>query len=257
MSTRAEIVGSHNVERNGSSFTAYAIHVQRDGAEWHILRRFREFVKLRDGLVHSCPAVELPQLPAKKLFGNMSRQVVEKRSAGLQSFLSFCITTPEVSSNRELVSFLARDGNEQSINQQVGPAEAMYGGAGPNASRSGAPGAGETPALHTIIERAAQAFLDIGQQQTATPAADSDDRARAYARAAERASVAPHLVQRAIAFKRVIPAQPPALETSPPTPLSTKVGDEEMAVAVKRVQEAFALLETKVECDLSSERLAT
>lgn len=96
-----------------SPFTTYVLQVEHDGRRWLTFRRYREWLKLHDALSSSFSNV--PELPGKVLFGNMSPRVVDVRSKGLQTFLEACLSHVEISASEELRAFLEEEGPPRGI----------------------------------------------------------------------------------------------------------------------------------------------
>ncbi|KAM9308173.1 sorting nexin-10 [Gastrophryne carolinensis] len=72
-----------------------------------VRRRFREFVWLRQKLQSNAVLIDLPELPPKIPFFNMSNsQNVEQRARGLQAFLNKVVQCPVLLSDSRLHLFL-------------------------------------------------------------------------------------------------------------------------------------------------------
>ena len=58
----------------------------RQGLSWVVSRRYSEFTTLYERL-NAASVQEVPELPGKRFFGNMSTECVESRRVGLEKFL--------------------------------------------------------------------------------------------------------------------------------------------------------------------------
>ncbi|XP_033097286.1 PX domain-containing protein kinase-like protein [Anneissia japonica] len=92
--------------QNVQTHTDYVIRVQRGPApenNWQINRRYSDFVTLNDCL--KITGIEFP-LPPKRMFGNMEREFIAERQAGLQNYLNMLLRNHMVATNFIVCKFL-------------------------------------------------------------------------------------------------------------------------------------------------------
>ncbi|PSN48160.1 PX domain-containing protein kinase-like protein [Blattella germanica] len=95
--------------QNIQGHTEYIIRVQRGPLpekNWHIYKRYNDFVSLQNLLQVS--GIILP-LPPKKLIGNMEREFIAERQTGLQNYLNFVLMNPILASSLPMKKFLDPD----------------------------------------------------------------------------------------------------------------------------------------------------
>ena len=95
-------------------FTAFLVTIispqSEDGEEPRtILRRYRQFAALHASISKAYPDAELPSFPKKRLIGNMSQQVVEKRRRKLEIWLQHASRLPNVEDLLGFITFLGGD----------------------------------------------------------------------------------------------------------------------------------------------------
>ena len=86
----AEIIDIHLARENGAGkqFVNYVILVKRNDSKWQILRRYSDFFHIYQTITGQyLELVKIP-FPGKKAFGNLERNVVEKRRKMLSEYLS-------------------------------------------------------------------------------------------------------------------------------------------------------------------------
>lgn len=125
-------------------FTAFLVTIispqSEDGEEPRtILRRYRQFAALHASISKSYTDMELPSFPKKRLIGNMSQQVVEKRRRKLEIWLQHISRLPNVEDLLGFVTFLGGDLSQRGPNsKKKGHTGSQSSASGPN----GASGAG-------------------------------------------------------------------------------------------------------------------
>lgn len=104
-------------------FTAFLVTIispqSEDGEEPRtILRRYRQFAALHASISKSFTDPELPSFPKKRLIGNMSQQVVEKRRRKLEIWLQHVSRLPNVEDLLGFVTFLGGDLSQRGPNSK-------------------------------------------------------------------------------------------------------------------------------------------
>jgi len=86
----AEIVDIHLARENGTGkqFVNYVILVKRNDAKWQILRRYSDFFYFYQTVTGQYLELSKIPFPGKKTFGNLERNVFEKRRKMLSEYLS-------------------------------------------------------------------------------------------------------------------------------------------------------------------------
>ena len=87
---QCKIVKTSIEKANGDSFVAYHIQLINSYQQplWVIIRRYDDFIRLYDNLKKNIPKNRLPDLPSKKLFGNLSESFINERKQGLERCLT-------------------------------------------------------------------------------------------------------------------------------------------------------------------------
>ena len=70
---------------------SYLITVQSEFGVWHVARRYSEFRELYTHIKYAHPELDLPEFPAKSLWGSRSDTVVEQRRHDFEYLLSALI----------------------------------------------------------------------------------------------------------------------------------------------------------------------
>ena len=85
----AEIIGVDLARENGTGkqFVNYVVLVKRNDSEWKILRRYSDFFYIYQTLSGQYLNLSKLPFPGKKTFGNLERNVVEKRKRMLSEYL--------------------------------------------------------------------------------------------------------------------------------------------------------------------------
>ncbi len=198
-----------------SPFTVYVVAVLKDGQQWQVFRRFKEWEYLRERLQHTCG--NAPPFPGKVLFGRMrpevrrlaldrtkarprcvrvvrasrvsnginvrritpsAPQVIETRVLGLNAFLQMVLSSPTYAASTDLVEFLERDRNlpPPGLDLMLDPHDA------PDTSSAEGTAEGTRQAmLKRLVEAASQAFISVSQEPPALDATYLNDRAASYA----------------------------------------------------------------------------
>ena len=86
----AEIIDIHLARENGSGkqFVNYVILVKRNDSKWQILRRYSDFFYIYQTITGQYLNLAKLPFPGKKTFGNLERNVVEKRRRMLAEYLT-------------------------------------------------------------------------------------------------------------------------------------------------------------------------
>ena len=86
----AEIVDIQLARENGTGkqFANYVILVKRNESKWQILRRYSDFYLIYQTITGQYLTLAKIPFPGKKTFGNLERNVVEKRKKMLAEYLS-------------------------------------------------------------------------------------------------------------------------------------------------------------------------
>eukprot|EP00164_Ancoracysta_twista_P000801 GFYU01001055.1.p1 GENE.GFYU01001055.1~~GFYU01001055.1.p1 ORF type:complete len:612 (-),score=131.51 GFYU01001055.1:125-1960(-) len=87
-----EIKNYDIVHKEQQKYTVYCVQVRSKKCGWFVLRRFREFEDLHRRLRNTHQ--QLPDCPAKKAFGNLRPEFVEKRAQDLQEFMLAIVQSP-------------------------------------------------------------------------------------------------------------------------------------------------------------------
>lgn len=97
-------------------FTAFLINVTHPNGEVKtILRRYRQFAALHNSIQKSFPNVETPHFPKKRVIGNLSQHVIEKRRQKLETYLNFIVTIPGMNNFLAFETFLGADLRQRGI----------------------------------------------------------------------------------------------------------------------------------------------
>lgn len=97
-------------------FTAFLINVTYPNGEVKtILRRYRQFAALHNSIQKSFPHVETPHFPKKRIIGNLSQHVIEKRRRKLEVYLNFIVTIPGINSFLAFETFLGADLRQRGV----------------------------------------------------------------------------------------------------------------------------------------------
>ncbi|XP_067000731.2 nischarin [Anabrus simplex] len=100
----SSVVTIPTVEQN-DNFTVYQIMMKVGSFFWKVDHRYSDFVELHDKLV-SDHGVSKDLLPPKKVIGNKEPAFIERRRAGLETYLSSIITLLRKTMPRDLALFL-------------------------------------------------------------------------------------------------------------------------------------------------------
>ena len=113
--------GTTTVEAGGGSgggggatakrYTAYVLQVSLLGHSWELTKRYSDFDELRKQLESAyvpsvIPRGSWPAFPAKRILNNLDANLVQSRSAGLQSFMQALLHLSPVCDDRLLLKFL-------------------------------------------------------------------------------------------------------------------------------------------------------
>lgn len=100
----ADIVGVEmGRESSGKQYVSYLLSVAKGGSSWDVTRRYSDFHHLHTCLTSQFPVLEKIAFPGKKTFGNLERNVVEKRQKLLNGFLGQIIQRGHTSSYPGLI----------------------------------------------------------------------------------------------------------------------------------------------------------
>ncbi|XP_041358653.1 serine/threonine-protein kinase Sgk1-like isoform X2 [Gigantopelta aegis] len=98
-------------------FVVYKVVVNADGKSWFIFRRYNEFHTLFEKIKRIYPDSNL-KLPGKKIFGNLDPDFIRHRREGLDNFIQKLISTPKLSQQAEVRTFLSLD-NPRNVQERV------------------------------------------------------------------------------------------------------------------------------------------
>ncbi|ETV97457.1 hypothetical protein, variant [Aphanomyces invadans] len=88
-------------------YTVFCITVCHGDLKWHISRRFRDFVQLREQLVQELPrAMDLPVLPPKTWLPTIDVKFIQERQLRLEHFLRQLSLRPDTMQSVAFLSFL-------------------------------------------------------------------------------------------------------------------------------------------------------
>ena len=132
-------------------FTAFLVTIINPAEEGDpeprtILRRYRQFAALHAAVSKSYSDSELPHFPKKRLIGNMSQQLVEKRRKKLEIWLQAVAKLDGVDELLGFVTFLGGELPQRGVKKKTMTTGGNAGAAGalsssnPSASNSGSPG---------------------------------------------------------------------------------------------------------------------
>jgi len=93
-----EIVRVEMGKESGKQFALYVIRVARGGNTWEINRRYSDFHHLHSNLNSQFPSLEKIPFPGKKTFGNLERNIVQKRQKMLSVYLQEILSSSKSSS---------------------------------------------------------------------------------------------------------------------------------------------------------------
>lgn len=115
----------HEIKPACNRHTVYKIYVHNaDKQGWFIMRRYREFYKLRSDLKKVFPVKEF-SLPPKRYFGdNFDPRFLNSRRQGLQGFLYMITRQKEVLMSSPVVDFLSLN-NPPTVLEDVGQCKAI------------------------------------------------------------------------------------------------------------------------------------
>ena len=74
-----------------------------------LLRRYRQFSALHSAMQKRFIDVELPPFPKKRLIGNLSGEIVEKRRRKLETYLQVVATYPDIDDVLGFTTFLGSE----------------------------------------------------------------------------------------------------------------------------------------------------
>jgi len=188
----------------GSPFTVYVVTVRKEGSQWQVFRRFKEWEYLKERLQHTCG--NAPPFPGKVLFGRMRPEVIETRVLGLNAFLQMVLSSPTYASSEDLVQFLEHDRNmpPAGLDLVLDPHDQ------PDASAPEGSAEGTRQAqLKRLVDAASQAFIPVSQEPPALDPNYLAERAASYATTL-RPTVGPPAGS-------TVPLKPPPTSGAPPT----------------------------------------
>jgi len=171
----AKLTSFHTACQDNNPFTVYVVTVRKDGAQWKVFRRYKEWEDLRVRMCQVCGGA--PPMPGKMLFGRMRPEVIETRVLGLHHFLQMALATPQFSCP-DLADFLEREKNmpPTGLDLVVDPHDA------PDASTSDGSALGTRQAqLKRLVESTSQAFIPVSQEPPTLDAAYLAERTATYA----------------------------------------------------------------------------
>lgn len=152
--TGYETVGDH---------TEFIVQISCNGGLWLISRRFSDFDQLHSRLQRSFGDLIGARIPEKQWFGRFDPNFLLKRQSGLQEYLESLLLVPGILEDRSLQHFLELEKHLE--------LQGDIGLGGPNGV--GRPSTGllstksmilnENDRLNTIVENAAQTFIDISE----------------------------------------------------------------------------------------------
>ena len=92
-------------------YTAYVLQVSLLGHSWELTKRYSDFDELRKQLESAyvpsvIPRGSWPAFPAKRILNNLDANLVQSRSAGLQSFMQALLHLSPVCDDRLLLRIM-------------------------------------------------------------------------------------------------------------------------------------------------------
>jgi len=97
-------------EPGGKQFAVYVVKVTNNASIWEITRRYSDFHFLQTNLNSEFPTLESIKFPGKKTFGNLERNLVQKRQKMLDEYLKQLLHHAKTNSfpglGEELLEFL-------------------------------------------------------------------------------------------------------------------------------------------------------
>jgi len=100
-------------------FTSYLVTVSYPNMQTKtILRRFRQFVTLHNAVSKRFPDLNLPHFPKKRLMGNLSNTLVEKRRQKLEVYLHFVSSLAGIEDFLAFQTFLGGDLRQRGIKKK-------------------------------------------------------------------------------------------------------------------------------------------
>lgn len=105
-------------------FTAFLVTIispaEEDTEPRTILRRYRQFSALNASVVKNYDNADLPHFPKKRLIGNMSQQLVEKRRRKLEIWLQHVSRLPGIEDMLGFITFLGGDMPQRGVKKKTG-----------------------------------------------------------------------------------------------------------------------------------------
>jgi len=179
----ATLSGFHTASPDNNPFTIYVVTVKKDGAQWQVFRRYREWEDLRTRLIQQLGSA--PPMPPKQLFGRMRPEVIENRILGLSHFLQLCVSTPMYASHRALDDFLCRQKNTPPEGLDPSLIEPPLYSANDGGGQTGGGGTGvQRQQLQELVLAASQAFIPVSQEAPPLDPVYLAERSRMFASAA-------------------------------------------------------------------------
>ena len=110
------IVQSNIVKNSLRKHVEYLIEGTDDSGEFKVARRYKEFLHMRKLLRKAWPGCYIPQVPPKKLFGNIKDQFIDKRQKLLQAFLARIAAIHFLYKSEVFQLFLTYEGSYMDVN---------------------------------------------------------------------------------------------------------------------------------------------
>jgi hypothetical protein len=105
-------------------FTAFLVTIispiEDDTEPRTILRRYRQFAALHASVIKNYADADLPHFPKKRLIGNMSQQLVEKRRRKLEIWLQAVARLPGIEDMLGFITFLGGDMPQRGSKKKTG-----------------------------------------------------------------------------------------------------------------------------------------
>lgn len=114
-------------EKEFTAFLVTIISPDEDTEPRTILRRYRQFAALHASVSKHYPEAELPHFPKKRLIGNMSQQVVEKRRRKLEIYLQHVSRLNGIDELLGFITFLGGDLSQRGVKKKPGSVSSPSG----------------------------------------------------------------------------------------------------------------------------------
>ena len=260
-----------------SPFTVYVVTVLKEGHQWQVFRRFKEWEQLRESLQRTCG--NAPPFPGKVLFGRMrpevqyparalpptpslaatradrtrkrahgtnmlplpsAPQVIETRVLGLNAFLQMVLSSPTYATSTDLMDFMERERNlpPPGLDLVLDPHDAPE-----SSSAEGTADGTRQAMMKRLMEAASHAFISVSQEPPALDTRYLNDRAALYASTLRPAKGPP--AGSALPLKPAHPARPSAAaieEAMQRLLLAPPTNPEETALVKATAESAAAAL---------------